>query len=111
MSGGDVFKLAVRGMADAVEKALAKARVSIGDVVCFVPHQANLRIIDAVGERLNLPKEKIFVNLQKYGNTSAASCAIALCEALSEGKIKKGDKVVLATFGSGLVWGAMVIEW
>ena len=111
MEGGDVFKLAVRGMVDSIEKALAKAKVSPKDVACFVPHQANLRIIDAVADRLALPKEKIFINLQKYGNTSAASCAIALCEALEQGKIKKGDKVVLATFGSGLVWGAMVVEW
>ena len=111
MSGGEVFKLAVRGMSDSVEKALAKANVKPEEIVCFVPHQANLRIIDAVAERLHLPKEKIFINLQKYGNTSAASCAIALCEALSQGKFKKGDKIVLATFGSGLVWGAMVIEW
>ncbi len=111
MDGGEVFKLAVRGMTDSVEKALAKAKVSIEEVACFVPHQANLRIIDAVAERLNLPKEKIFINLQKYGNTSAASCAIALCEAVAAGKFKKGDKIVLSTFGSGLVWGAMVIEW
>src|SRR4029077_6657770 len=105
------FKLAVRGMSDSVEKALAKAKVSVADVACFVPHQANRRIIDAIGEKLNVPQEKIFINLQKYGNTSAASCAIALCEALDQKKIKKGDKVVIATFGSGLVWGAMVIEW
>ena len=111
MNGGEVFKLAVRGMADSVEKALKKAGVKPEDVACFVPHQANLRIIDAVADRLALPKEKIFINLQKYGNTSAASCAIALCEALEQGKFKKGDKVVLATFGSGLVWAAMVIEW
>lgn len=111
MNGGEVFKLAVRGMTDSVEKALAKAKVQPEEIICFVPHQANLRIIDAVAERLNLPKEKIFINLQKYGNTSAASCAIALCEALDQGKFKKGDKIVLATFGSGLVWGAMVIEW
>lgn len=111
MTGSEVFKLAVRGMADSVEKALAKAGLKIEDIACFVPHQANLRIIDAVGERLNLPKEKVFINLQKYGNTSAAACAIALCEAIDENKIKKGDKVVLATFGSGLVWGAMVFEW
>jgi 3-oxoacyl-[acyl-carrier-protein] synthase-3 len=64
-----------------------------------------------VAERLGLAREKIFVNLQRYGNTSAASCAIALCEAVEQGVIKKGDKVVLATFGSGLVWGAMVMEW
>lgn len=111
MSGSEVFKLAVRGMSDAVLEALAKAKVDINDVACFIPHQANQRIIDAVGERLALPKEKVFINLQKYGNTSAASCAIALCEAVEFGKIKKGDKVVLATFGSGLVWAAMVMEW
>jgi len=111
MNGSEVFKLAVRGMCDAVTKALAKAGVAMDDVACFIPHQANQRIIEAVSERLGLPKEKIFVNLQKYGNTSSASCAIALCEAVRAGKIKKKDKVVLATFGSGLVWGAMVIEW
>jgi 3-oxoacyl-[acyl-carrier-protein] synthase-3 len=111
MSGSEVFKLAVRGMSDAVTKACEMAGVKIGDIKCFIPHQANQRIIDAVGERLQLPKEKVFVNLQKYGNTSAASCAIALCEAVEQGKIKKGDKVCFATFGSGLVWGAMVMEW
>lgn len=111
MTGSEVFKLAVRGMADAVERALAAVDLRMDDIACFVPHQANLRIIDAVGERLKLPKEKVFINLQKYGNTSAAACAIALCEAVDEKKIKKGDKVVIATFGSGLVWGAMVLEW
>ncbi len=111
MSGSEVFKLAVRGMTEAVTQALQKANVRIEDIACFIPHQANLRIIDAITERLKLPKEKIFVNLQKYGNTSAASCAIALCEAIASGKVKKKDKVVLATFGSGLVWGAMVLEW
>ena len=111
MTGGDVFKLAVRGMSDAVTQALKKAGIKKEEVVCFIPHQANQRIIDAVAERLELPKDKIFVNLQKYGNTSAASCAIALCEALDAGKILKKDKVVLATFGSGLVWGALVMEW
>ena len=111
MTGSEVFKLAVRGMSDAVMKALAKAGVDKKDVACFLPHQANQRIIDAVIERLDVPKEKVFVNLDKYGNTSAASCVIALCEALEEGRIKKKDKVVLATFGSGLVWGAVVMEW
>ena len=111
MNGSEVFKLAVRGMTDAVDEALGRAGVKKEEVACLIPHQANLRIIDAVAERLQFPKEKIFVNLEKYGNTSAASCAIALCEAELEGKIKKKDKVVLATFGSGLVWGAMVIEW
>jgi len=111
MIGSEVFKLAVRGMSDAVIEALSRAKVKQEEVACFIPHQANQRIIDAVTDRLALPKEKIFVNLQKYGNTSAASCVIALCEAVQQGKIKKGDKVVLATFGSGLVWGAMVMEW
>ncbi|HTL70948.1 MAG TPA: beta-ketoacyl-ACP synthase III [Candidatus Eisenbacteria bacterium] len=111
MSGSEVFKLAVRGMGDAVTEALAKAGVKKEEVACLIPHQANQRIIDAVAERLDFPKEKVFVNLQKYGNTSAASCAIGLCEAVAGGRVKKGDKVVLATFGAGLVWGAMVIEW
>jgi 3-oxoacyl-[acyl-carrier-protein] synthase-3 len=111
MSGSEVFKLAVRGMSDAVTKALAKAGVSKDEVRCFIPHQANQRIIDAITERLEFPKEKVFVNLQKYGNTSAASCIIALCEALEAGRIRKKDKIVFATFGSGLVWGAMVLEW
>ncbi len=96
---------------DAIVEALKKAGVSKDQIVCLVPHQANLRIIDAVADRLDFPKEKIFVNLKKYGNTSAASCAIGLGEALAQGKFKKGDKIVLATFGAGLVWGAMVIEW
>ena len=111
MTGSEVFKLAVRGMTDAVNEALEKARVKKEDVACVIPHQANQRIIDAVTERLELPKEKVFINLDRYGNTSAASCAIALCEAVEQGRIKKKDKIVLATFGSGLVWGAMVIEW
>ncbi len=111
MNGAEVFKLAVRGMSDSVEKALGKAGVGIDQVKCFVPHQANLRIIDAVADRLKLPKEKIFINLEKYGNTSAASCAIALYEAMTQGRFKTGDKVVLATFGSGLVWASLVMEW
>ncbi len=111
MTGSEVFKLAVRGMTDAVTEALEKAGLKLEDVKIFIPHQANQRIIDAVAERLHLSKEKIFVNLQKYGNTSAASCAIGLYEAVKQGRIQKKDKVVLATFGSGLVWGAMVIEW
>lgn len=111
MSGSEVFKLAVRGMSDSVLLALEKAGVKKEEVACFIPHQANKRIIDAVSERLNFPKEKVFINLHKYGNTSSASCAIALCEALQEGKIGKNDKIVLTTFGSGLVWGAMVMQW
>jgi 3-oxoacyl-[acyl-carrier-protein] synthase III len=111
MSGSEVFKLAVRGMSDAVTQALQRAGVEKEAVACFIPHQANKRIIDAVSERLHFPSEKVFINLQKYGNTSSASCAIGLCEAVAQGRIKKNDKVVLTTFGSGLVWGALVLEW
>ena len=111
MTGSEVFKLAVRGMSEAVSTALKKAGVTKEEIACFIPHQANQRIIDAVVERLDVPKEKVFVNLQKYGNTSAASCVIALCEALETGCIKKKDKIVFATFGSGLVWGSLVMEW
>lgn len=111
MSGSEVFKLAVRNMSDAVLEALDKAHVKPEEVACLIPHQANQRIIDAVTERLKFPEKKVFVNLQKYGNTSAASCAIALGEALEEGRIRKKDKIVMTTFGSGLVWGAIVIEW
>lgn len=111
MTGSEVFKLAVRGMSDAVIQALKKAGVDKKEIACFIPHQANKRIVDAVTERLGVPVEKVFINLQKYGNTSAASCVIALCEALAAGRIKKKDKVVFATFGSGLVWGAVVMEW
>src|SRR3989338_5182586 len=82
MSGSEVFKLAVRGMSDAVAQALKKAGVKPADVACFIPHQANMRIIEAVAERLSAPRERIFVNLQKYGNTSAASCGIALSAAV-----------------------------
>ncbi|MCG3175873.1 MAG: 3-oxoacyl-[acyl-carrier-protein] synthase 3 [Candidatus Omnitrophica bacterium] len=111
MSGSEVFKLAVRGMADAVSTALERSGTRMDEVTCLIPHQANQRIIDAVSERLGFPKEKVFINLDKYGNTSAASCAIALCEAVEQGRIHKGDKIVMATFGAGLVWGAMVIQW
>jgi 3-oxoacyl-[acyl-carrier-protein] synthase-3 len=111
MSGSEVFKLAVRLMTDTTVKVLAKAGIQAQEVSCFIPHQANLRIIDAVADRLKLPKEKIFINVQKYGNTSAASIAIALCEAVAAGRIKKKDKIVFATFGAGLVWGAMALEW
>lgn len=111
MNGGEIFKLAVRGMSEAIAAALKKADTQMKDVVCLIPHQANQRIIDAVADRLEFPKERVFMNLAKYGNTSSASCAIALCEALEQGRIQKGDKIMLATFGAGLVWGALVIQW
>ncbi len=111
MNGSDVFKLAVRGMSDAMLEVLKISGIKLDEIACLIPHQANQRIIDAVAHRLEFPKEKIYINLQKYGNTSSASCPIALYEAVQEGKVKRGDKIMLATFGSGLVWGASIIEW
>jgi 3-oxoacyl-[acyl-carrier-protein] synthase-3 len=90
---------------------LDKARLQPADIDLLIPHQANTRIIDHVCTKMKLPKEKVYVNLHKYGNTSAASIPIALDEALSDGKIKDGDVVVLAGFGAGLTYGANLIRW
>lgn len=111
MQGQELFKVAVNSMADAVEQVLQKAGISITDVDCVVPHQANDRIISAVAKKLNLPKEKFFINIDRYGNMSAASIAVALFEAVKSGTIKKGHKIVLVAFGAGLVAGANVVEW
>lgn len=111
MQGQELFKVAVNSMGDAVEAALKKAKLKISDVDCIVPHQANDRIISAVANKLKVPKEKIFINIDKYGNMSAASIAVALYEAVKSKRIKKGDNVVLVTFGAGLVSGANVIKW
>lgn len=111
MQGRELFKIAVNSMADAVEKVLKKAEIKKQDIDCIVPHQANDRIICAVARKLNVPKEKIFINIGKYGNMSAASIAVALVEAQKSKKIKKGDNVVLVAFGAGLVSAANVIKW
>jgi len=111
MSGREVFKFAVRIMGDASLEALEKAGLKPENVDMFVPHQANIRIIEAAARRLELPQEKVFVNVQKYGNTSAASIPIALDEATKQGSIKKGDTVVAVGFGAGLTWGAIVFKW
>src|SRR5438876_3344126 len=111
MSGGEVFKLAVKSMADAAEEAIAEAGLSLDDINLMIPHQANLRIIDGVAKRLHFPSEKVFVNIQRYGNTSAASIPIAICEAESTGRLRRGDKVLLVAFGGGFTWGASVLEW
>ena len=87
------------------------AGLTAADVSLVIPHQANARIISAIAERLNLPLERVFMNLDKYGNTSAASVAIALDEAVEQGKIQRGDLVLLVVFGAGLTWGAAIIEW
>ncbi|MDE1920532.1 MAG: ketoacyl-ACP synthase III [Candidatus Omnitrophica bacterium] len=111
MKGQELFKVAVNSMADAVEKVLKKAKIKKTQVDWIVPHQANDRIISAVANKLGVPKKKIFINIDKYGNMSAASIAVALYEAKKSKKIKKGDKVVLVTFGAGLVSAANLIKW
>ncbi|MBI3522073.1 MAG: ketoacyl-ACP synthase III [Chloroflexi bacterium] len=111
MDGSATFKLAVKSMADAAEEALAAAGLKLDDIALLIPHQANIRIIEAVGKRLRFPAEKVFVNVQRYGNTSAASIPIALCEAEAAGRLRRGDKVLLVAFGGGFTWGAAVLEW
>jgi 3-oxoacyl-[acyl-carrier-protein] synthase-3 len=111
MEGREVFKFAVKIQGEATERVLAKCGLTTADVGMVVPHQANIRIIDSAVQRLGLPPDKFFVNLQKYGNTSAASIPIAIDEALQAGKIKKGDIVVAVGFGAGLTWAAGVMKW
>ena len=111
MAGNEVYKFAVRIMGEASLKVIEKAGLSKEDIDYFIPHQANIRIIDSARKRLGLPKEKVFVNLDKYGNTSSASVAIALDEAVKENKISKGDNIVLVSFGAGLTWAAIALRW
>ena len=111
MDGKETFKNAVNAMVSAAHEALRRCEIDITKIKCVIPHQANQRIVDAVGERLNATPEQLFINLHKYGNTSAASVAIALDEAVHSGKIQRGDMILLVVFGAGLTWGAAVIEW
>lgn len=111
MNGTEVFKQAVRVMTEGVEEVLKKAGLTAADIDLFIPHQANLRIIKAMADRMDLPSEKVFVNIHKYGNTSAASIAIALDESVREGRLKKGDIVAMASFGSGLTMASCVMRW
>lgn len=111
MNGREVFKFAVRIMGEASLEAIEKAGLTPSDIDLFIPHQANIRIIESAAERLNIPKDKVFVNLDKYGNTSSASVGLALYEALLAGKIQRGSKIVMVGFGAGLTWGACVLEW
>src|SRR6266487_900758 len=111
MDGKETFKSAVTAMYTAGREALRRCEIDITQIKCVIPHQANRRIIDAVGERLGFKPEQAFINLDKYGNTSAASVAIALDEAVQQGRIQRGDLVLLIVFGAGLTWAAAVIEW
>ena len=111
MEGRETFKNAVQAMQTAAEEALRRCEIDISRITCIIPHQANLRIINAVVDRLGAKPEQLFINLQKYGNTSAASVAIALDEAVASGRIQRGDLILMVVFGAGLTWGAAVIEW
>ena len=111
MKGADVFKVAVRMFADCTERILTRNGFSAADVSLFIPHQANLRIIEAAAKRVSLPMERVFVNVDRYGNTGAASVYVALEEALANGRIKKGDLVLIAAFGGGFAWGTALVRW
>jgi 3-oxoacyl-[acyl-carrier-protein] synthase-3 len=110
LAGNEVFKQAVTRMAEVSLEALRHNGASVSDIDLFVPHQANMRIISAVGKRLGVPEEKVFVNLERFGNTSAASVPIALAEAREQGRMAKGDLVLLAAFGGGLTWGSSLLR-
>jgi 3-oxoacyl-[acyl-carrier-protein] synthase-3 len=111
MNGREVFKHAVRSMADAASRALDGAKLIGADIDLMIPHQANVRIIEATAKHANIPMEKVYVNVDRYGNTSAASIPIALDEAIETGRIKEGSTVLLVAFGAGFTWGAMVVRF
>ena len=109
--GKAVFKVAVKGMADISYDIMKKNGLTADDIAYLVPHQANMRIIDATAERMGLPKEKVMVNIHKYGNTTAATIPSCLVEYYRDGKLKKGDKIILAAFGAGFTWGSCYLVW
>ena len=109
--GQEVFKRAVTRMVQASQEVLEESGLSIDDIDILIPHQANQRIIAAVGKKLGIPEEKVFINVHKYGNTSAATIPVALTEALEEGRIKPGANILMTAFGAGLTWGAGVVKW
>jgi len=111
MNGREVYRFATRVMGRAAKQACAKAGVNVNEIDLFIPHQANIRIIESARKDLKIPQEKVFTNLQKYGNTSAASIPIALCEAIEAGRVNANDKLVMVGFGAGLTWGATVVQW
>jgi 3-oxoacyl-[acyl-carrier-protein] synthase III len=109
--GKTVFKEAVKGMADISAEIMEKNNLSSDDISYLVPHQANLRIIDATANRMGIPKEKAMVNIHKFGNTTAATIPLCLTEYYREGKLKKGDNLILAAFGAGFTWGSIYLTW
>lgn len=111
MNGREVYRFATRVMASAAKQAVERAGWTLAQIDLLIPHQANLRIIDSAAKALNLSADKVFVNLERYGNTSAASIPIAMCEAIDAGKLKPGDHVVMVGFGAGLTWASCAIDW
>ncbi len=111
MNGKETYRYAITSMLDAAQKALADANLDAEDLACIIPHQANLRIIEAIADRMKVPMERFMINLDRYGNTSAAAVAIALDEANRTGRMKEGDYILLVVFGGGLTWASSVIQW
>ena len=111
MAGQAVMKFAVKAMADSTLRVVEKAGLTMDDIALVVPHQANYRIVESAIKRMGITDDKIYLTLEKYGNTSASCIPVALSEAAAAGRIKKGDKIVLVGFGGGLTWGALVMEW
>ncbi|MEE9122295.1 MAG: beta-ketoacyl-ACP synthase III [Syntrophobacteria bacterium] len=111
MQGNEVFKHAVRSMADAAQEALTANELGPDDIDLFIPHQANIRIMKKVAERLKIPLDRVYVNIERYGNTSSATIPVALDEANRSGRLKPGDLVLLDGFGGGLTWGAIMMRW
>ena len=111
MKGNETFKMAVRSMEESARQALGMAGLTTTDINLFIPHQANRRIIDAIGTRLGLREDQVHVNIERVGNTAAASIPVALDEAVKQGRLKRGDVVLFAAFGTGLTWGAAVCRW
>ncbi|HXV86350.1 MAG TPA: beta-ketoacyl-ACP synthase III [Gemmatimonadales bacterium] len=111
MAGREVFKSAVRSMADACDQALKRAGLTSADVDVLIPHQANIRIIEATAKHAGVPMDKVFVNVDRYGNTSAASIPIALDEGVRQGRVRAGSLVLMVAFGGGFTWGSMVVRW
>jgi 3-oxoacyl-[acyl-carrier-protein] synthase-3 len=110
MAGREVFKHAVRSMAEACDRALDGARLTGKDIDLLIPHQANVRIIEATAKHANVPMDKVYVNVNRFGNTSSASIGIALDEAITSGRVRAGDTVLLCAFGAGFTWGSMVVR-
>lgn len=111
MKGKELFKLAVRSMAEVCEEVIKRAGVSVENISLVIPHQANIRIMQALAERLQIPMERVYSNIHKYGNTSAASIPIAMYEAMGEGRLRRGDLVLLTAMGGGLTWGASLLRF